>query len=122
MSLFVLAKHIEQLQDEVDGKANQTDLDSVSQRTTTLESKVEAQEQKVGKLEEAGTPDHLSLKEIIGEKYKASDLLTRAYLPLSANSDIPLNFGETAANKELHIQRISSGHTDNKIKVKLKKT
>ena len=94
----------------------------IAQRTTTLESKVEAQEQKVGKLEEAGTPDHLSIKEIIWEKYKASDLLTRAYLPLSANSDIPLNFGETAANKELHIQRISSGHTDNKIKVKLKKT
>ena len=121
VSLFVLAKHIEQLQTEVDGKANQTDLDSVSQRTTTLESKVEAQEQKVGKLEEAGTPDHLSIKEIIGEKYKASDLLTRAYLPLSANSDIPLNFWETAENKELHIQRISSWHTDNKIKIKLKK-
>ena len=122
VSLFVLAKHIEQLQTEVDGKANQTDLDSVSQKTASLEEKVATQEQKVGKLEEAGTPDHLSIKEIIGEKYKASDLLTRAYLPLSANSDIPLNFGETATNKELHIQRISSGHTDNKIKVKLKKT
>lgn len=97
-------------------------LDSVAKRTTTLEEKVSQAEEKVGKLEEAGTPDHLSLKEIIGEKYKASDLLTRAYLPLSADSDIPLNFGETAANKELHIQRISSGHTDNKIKVKLKKT
>ena len=96
-------------------------LDSVAQRTTTLESKLQTQEEKVGKLEEAGTPDHLSLKEIIGEKYKASDLLTRAYLPLSANSDIPLNFGETAENKELHIQRISSWHTDNKIKIKLKK-
>lgn len=96
-------------------------LDSVAERTTTLESKLQTQEQKVGKLEEAGTPDHLSLKEIIGEKYKASDLLTRAYLPLSANSDIPLNFWETAENKELHIQRISSGHTDNKIKIKLKK-
>lgn len=96
-------------------------LDSVSQRTTTLEEKVSQAEEKVGKLEEAGTPDHLSIKEIIGEKYKASDLLTRAYLPLSADSDIPLNFGETEANKELHIQRISSWHTDNKIKIKLKK-
>ena len=122
VSLFVLARHIEDLQTEVAKKANQTDVQSVATRTTTLEEKVEAQEQKVGKLEEASTPDHLSLKEIIGEKYKASDLLTRAYLPLSADSDIPLNFGETAANKELHIQRISSGHTDNSIKVKLKKT
>ena len=33
VSLFVLARHIEDLQTEVDGKANQTDLDSVSQRT-----------------------------------------------------------------------------------------
>ena len=121
VSLFVLARHIEDLQTEVDGKANQTDLDSVSQRTTTLEEKVSQAEEKVGKLEEAGTPDHLSTKEIIGEKYKASDLLTRAYLPLSADSDIPLNFWEIAENKELHIQRISSGHTDNKIKIKLKK-
>ena len=77
-------------------------------RTTTLEEKVSQAEEKVGKLEEAGTPDHLATKEIVGEKYKASDLLTRTYLPLSADSDIPLNFGETAENKELHIQRISS--------------
>lgn len=96
-------------------------LDSATEKISTLESKVEAQEQKVGKLEEAGTPDHLSLKEIVGEKYKASDLLTRAYLPLAIDSDIPLNFWEIAGNKELHIQRISSWHTDNKIKVKLKK-
>ena len=67
-------------------------LDSATEKISTLESKVEAQEQKVGKLEEAGTPDHLSLKEIVGEKYKASDLLTRAYLPLAIDSDIPLNF------------------------------
>ena len=37
-------------------------LDSVAERTTTLESKVEAQEQKVGKLEEAGAPGYLSIK------------------------------------------------------------
>ena len=34
-------------------------LDSVVKRTTTLEEKVATQEEKVGKLEEAGTPDHL---------------------------------------------------------------
>lgn len=34
-------------------------LDSVAKRTTTLESKLQTQEEKVGKLEEAGTPDHL---------------------------------------------------------------
>ena len=34
----------------------------IAQRTTTLESKVATQEEKVGKLEEAGTPDHLETK------------------------------------------------------------
>jgi len=34
-------------------------LDSVSQRTTTLEEKVSQAEEKVEKLEEFGTPDHL---------------------------------------------------------------
>ncbi|MBF0932052.1 MAG: hypothetical protein HXJ92_01440, partial [candidate division SR1 bacterium] len=43
-------------------------LDSVSQRTTTLEEKVATQEEKVGKLEEAGTPDHLEIIGVVGEK------------------------------------------------------
>ncbi|RKW22421.1 hypothetical protein D8B45_04780, partial [Candidatus Gracilibacteria bacterium] len=33
----------------------------IAQRTTVLEEKVSQAEEKVGKLEEAGTPDHLSL-------------------------------------------------------------
>lgn len=43
-------------------------LDSVSQRTTTLEEKVSQAEQKVGKLEEAGAPDHLEIIGVVGEK------------------------------------------------------
>ena len=37
-------------------------LDSVAKRTTTLESKLQTQEEKVGKLEEAGAPGYLSIK------------------------------------------------------------
>lgn len=44
-------------------------LDSVVERTTTLESKVATQEQKVGKLEEAGTPDHLEELIMVWEVY-----------------------------------------------------
>ena len=44
-------------------------LDSVSQRTTTLEEKVSQAEEKVGKLEEAGTPDHLEELIMIWEVY-----------------------------------------------------
>ena len=41
----------------------------IAQRTTTLESKVEAQEQKVGKLEEAGAPDHLEVEAFVWEHF-----------------------------------------------------
>nr|DAK26178.1 MAG TPA: hypothetical protein [Caudoviricetes sp.] len=36
-------------------------MDSVAKRTTTLESKLQTQEEKVGKLEEAGTPSYLAV-------------------------------------------------------------
>jgi hypothetical protein len=40
-------------------------LDSATEKISTLESKVEAQEQKVGKLEEAGAPDHLEVEAFV---------------------------------------------------------
>lgn len=41
----------------------------IAQRTTSLEEKVATQEQKVGKLEEAGTPDHLEELIMVWEVY-----------------------------------------------------
>ena len=60
VSLFVLAKHIEQLQDKVEKKAEQSEMDSVSQRTTSLE-------QKISRIEESWGNDHLEKKLMIGE-------------------------------------------------------
>ncbi|MDO4713832.1 MAG: hypothetical protein Q4B28_04220 [bacterium] len=57
-----MAKHIEELQTEVAKKADQTDVQSVAQRTDSLEEKITNAEQKIEKLEEAGESDHLSAK------------------------------------------------------------
>lgn len=115
VSLFVLARHIEELQTEVAKKADQTDVQSVAQKTSTLEEKVEAQEQKVGKLEEAGTPDHLAEKIIVGEKYFLEDPL----ILMDASQKEQLNttwvLGKDHMCKELHIQRISSWVASNKV-------
>lgn len=47
VSLFVLAKHIEELQTEVVKKANQTEVESVAQKTSSLEEKMESAEGKI---------------------------------------------------------------------------
>ena len=121
VSLFVLARHIEDLQTEVAKKANQTDVQSVATRTTTLEEKVEAQEQKVGKLEEASTPDHLWIKAIVAEAFKENDEAYEYHLPLASEvvSDCPI--WKTSLTKEIHIPRFSTGATFNTLELYLKK-
>lgn len=121
VSLFVLARHIEDLQTEVDGKANQTDLDSVSQRTTTLEEKVSQAEEKVGKLEEAGTSDHLWIKAVVAEVFKENDEAYEYHLPLVSEvaSDCPI--WETNLTKGIHIPRVSTGVSFNTLELYLKK-
>ena len=96
-------------------------LDSVAKRTTTLESKVEAQEQKVGKLEEAGTPDHLWIKAIVAEAFKENDEAYEYHLPLASEvtSDCPI--WKTNLTKEIHIPRVSTGVSFNTLDLYLKK-
>lgn len=50
-------------------------LDSVAQRTGALEQKMETQEQKVERLEEAGTPQYLGKFLTVGENYRAGDVM-----------------------------------------------
>lgn len=96
-------------------------LDSVAKRTTTLESKVEAQGQKVGKLEEAGTPDHLWIKAIVAEAFKENDEAYEYHLPLASEvtSDCPI--WKTNLTKEIHIPRVSTGVSFNTLDLYLKK-
>ena len=93
----------------------------IAQRTTTLESKVEAQEQKVGKLEEAGTPDHLWISGIVAEAFKENDEAYEYHLPLVSEvvSDCPI--WKTSQTKEIHIPRVSTGVSFNTLDLYLKK-
>ena len=93
----------------------------IAQRTTALESKVEAQEEKVGKLEEAGTPDHLWIKAIVAEAFKENDEAYEYHLPLVSEvvSDCPI--WKTSLTKEIHIPRFSTGATFNTLELYLKK-
>lgn len=96
-------------------------LDSVSQRTTTLEEKVSQAEEKVGKLEEAGTPDHLWIKAIVAEAFKENDEAYEYHLPLASEvtSDCPI--WKTNLTKEIHIPRVSTGVSFSTLELYLKK-
>ena len=93
----------------------------ISQRTTTLEEKVSQAEQKVGKLEEAGTPDHLWIKAIVAEAFKENDEAYEYHLPLASEvaSDCPI--WETNLTKGIHIPRVSTGVSFNTLELYLKK-
>lgn len=79
VSLFVLAKHIEELQTEVAKKADQTDVQSVAQRTDSLEEKITTAEGKIEKLEEAGESDHLSAKIVLWESLTGDTYQTKTW-------------------------------------------
>lgn len=96
-------------------------LDSVSQRTTVLEEKVSQAEEKVGKLEEAGTSDHLWIKAVVAEAFKENDEAYEYHLPLASEvtSDCPI--WKTNLTKEIHIPRVSTGVSFNTLELYLKK-
>lgn len=126
VSLLVLARHIEDLQTEVAKKADQTDVQSVATRTTTLEQKATQAEEKIEKLEEGNWADHLELRSFFWDREKnvapAEEVVfVRQKLPAYEFSNLELNLGKDAADKEIHIQRFSSGKTSKQISLKLKK-
>lgn len=121
VSLFVLAKHIEQLQDKVEKKAEQSEMDSVSQRTTSLEEKVQTQEEKVGKLEEGTWADHLEKKLFTSENVTKNDALIIEHAFSSTNIGKFLPIGQTEQTKELTIPRIASGKKGEMIQLCLAK-
>ena len=93
----------------------------IAQRTTTLESKLQTQEEKVGKLEEAGTPDHLWIKAIVAEAFKENDEAYEYHLPLASEvtSDCPI--WKTNLTKGIHIPRFSNWVEFNSLELFLKK-
>ena len=97
-------------------------LDSVSQRTTTLEEKVSQAEEKVGKLEEAGAPGYLSIKWYSKEDIALWDMVVVDNPNVGElSATIMLSVGDIEENQELHIQRIGSWQQLSSIKIPLQK-
>ena len=96
-------------------------IQSVASKTSVLESKLSTAEGQITQLVEAGTPSYLGITGIVWEKYTMEDTLFLQKTPTFTNSAIAINVGDTAANKEQHIQRISNGQSDNKFKLKMDK-
>ena len=97
-------------------------LDSISQRTTTLEEKVSQAEEKVGKLEEAGAPGYLSIKWYSKEDIALWDMVVVDNPNVGElSATIMLSVGDVEENQELHIQRIGSWQQLSSIKIPLQK-
>ena len=101
-------------------------IQSVATRTAALEQKATQAEQKIEKLEEGNWADHLELRSFFWDREKnvtpAEEVVfVRQKLPAYEFSNLELNLGKDAADKEIHIQRFSSGKTSKQISLKLKK-
>lgn len=96
-------------------------IQSVAQKTSTLEEKLSTAEGQITQLVEAGTPSYLWITGIVGEKYTMEDTLFLQKTPTFTNSAIAINVGDIDKNKEIHIQRIGSGTASNQLKLKMKK-
>ncbi len=101
-------------------------IQSVATRTAALEQKATQAEQKIEKLEEGNWADHLEFRSLFWDREKnvtpAEEVVfVRQKLPVYEFSNLDLNLGKEATNKEIHIQRLSSGKTSKQISLKLKK-
>ena len=75
ISLFILAKHIQELQEAVEKKADKEEFDAVATRTSTLEERTKKTEEKVEKLEEGSVPEFIGKTLTVGESYQNWDVL-----------------------------------------------
>ena len=75
ISLFILAKHIQELQEAVEKKADKEEFDAVATRTSTLEERAKKTEEKVEKLEEGSVPEFIGKTLTVGESYQNWDIL-----------------------------------------------
>lgn len=96
-------------------------IQSVAQKTSTLEEKMTTAEGQITQLVEAGTPSYLGITGIVWEKYTMEDTLFLQKTPTFTDSAIAINVGDIDKNKEIHIQRIGSWTASNQLKLKLKK-
>lgn len=87
----------------------------------SLNSRMNTAEQKIDQIIEDKAVDHLEETGLVWEKYTLSNTLFKQATPTLANSTIDCNVGDVDANKQIHVQRITSKTASNSIKLKVKK-
>ena len=110
-SLFVLAKHIQELQEWIEDNA-----DSIVE----LEARADEMEDEIAWLQADSNTDHLEDRVLAWTSYTLDDLMFRQYTPTYDNSTNTVNVWDVAADTELHIQRQGSWNESNKLKLKAK--
>lgn len=96
-------------------------IQSVAQKTSTLEEKMTTAEGQITQLVESGTPSYLWITGIIGEKVENWSDFFLEKQPDYHNCDIAEDIWSSDENKFIHIQKIASGVKNNSIKLKIKK-
>lgn len=96
-------------------------IQSIDQKTSVLEEKMESAEGQITQLVEAGTPSYLWITRIIGEKVENWTNFFLEKQPDYHNCDIAEDIWSSNENKFIHIQKIASGVKNNSIKLKIKK-
>lgn len=96
-------------------------IQSIDQKTSVLEEKMESAEGQITQLVEAGTPSYLWITRIIGEKVENWSDFFLEKQPDYHNCDIAEDIWKSNENKFIHIQKIASGVKNNSIKLKIKK-
>lgn len=112
LSLFVMARHIQDLNSEIETNAS---------NIWALNTRMTAAEEAIDDLQKAWAIDHLETTLMIWEKYTANDKLFAQFTPKASNCDVAIPIGNVASNTQLHIQRASSCKAWNTLKLKLRK-
>lgn len=96
-------------------------LGDITTQVNSLLDRMTQAEIDIQELEEKGAIDHLEETGLVWEKYTLSNTLFKQATPTLANSTIDCNVGDVDANKQIHVQRITSKTASNSIKLKVKK-
>ena len=110
-SLFVLARHIQDLQWGIENNAS---------NIWALWVRMTSAEDAISELEKAWAINHLEGKVMIGEKITSSDEIFLQYTPKALDSIIWIPVWSTANNTQIHIQRSSSWKAWSTIKMKIR--
>lgn len=111
-SLFVLARHIQDLQGGIETNA---------WHIVTLSERVTSAEEAIDELQKAWAIDHLETNLIVAERYTANNNLFAQFTPRAEDCNVAIPVGNVVANTQIHIQRASSTKAWNTVKMKIRR-